>query len=71
MKDDTETEKTGAAKNDNGPVEIFIFLSLVFLRGTRTGNSVLNHSSLKLDTAIGSGCSFSWSRNTVHWVIVV
>ena len=30
MRDDSETEKTGAAKNDNGPLEIFIFLSLMF-----------------------------------------
>ena len=56
MRDDSETEKTGAAKNDNGPLEVFIFLSLIFLRGTRTGNSVLSHSSLKLDTAIGKPC---------------
>ena len=51
-----EWKKMGAAKNDNGPLEIFIFLSLMFLRGTRTGNSVLSHSSLKLDTAIGKPC---------------
>ena len=38
MRDDSETEKTGAVKNDNGPLEIFIFLSLMFLRGTRTDN---------------------------------
>ena len=30
MRDDSETEKTGVAKNDNGPLEIFIFLSLIF-----------------------------------------
>ena len=56
MRNDGETEKTGAAKNDNGPLEIFRFLSLMFLRGTRTGNSVLSHNSLKLDTAIGKPC---------------
>ena len=32
------------------------FYHLCFLRGTRTGNSVLSHSSLKLDTAIGKPC---------------
>ena len=30
VRDDSETEKTDAAKNDNGPLEIFIFLSLMF-----------------------------------------
>ena len=38
MRDDSETEKTGAVKNDSGPLEILIFLSLMFLRGTRTDN---------------------------------
>ena len=56
MRDDSETEKTGAAKNDNGPLEIFIFYHLCFLRGTRAGNSVLSHNSLKLDTATGKPC---------------
>ena len=28
----------------------------MLLRGTRTGNSVLSHISLKLDTAIGKPC---------------
>ena len=56
MRDDSETEKTGAAKNDNGPLEILYFYHLCFLRGTRTGNSVLSHSFLKLDTAIGNPC---------------
>ena len=32
------------------------FYHLCFLRETRTGKSVLSHSSLKLDTAIGKPC---------------
>ena len=32
------------------------FYHLCFLRGTRTGDSVLSHTSLKLDTEIGKPC---------------
>ena len=75
----TETERWGMIakrkkrvlqKTITVHLRFLYFYHLCFLRGTRTGNSVLSHSSLKLDTAIGSGCSFSWSRNTVPRVIV-
>ena len=37
-------------------LKFLYFYHLRFLRGTRTGNPVLSHSSLKLDNAIGKPC---------------